>query len=474
MRQGCLQLVLKRAKPAAARKILTQWLAAPVLMALALSAVAHAESEPVLDAAQLVDPALLSGPGWRVHPEVQVRGYQARFRVHTDWGEFEADGVDLLALRVSEMPALEALNRTGVSQVLLESSAEQLGEPASAVAAIAQNPVTTVAGLPEGVARYFSQRWEKLRGRAYRLGDRGHRLVMQDGSPYDDPEGPMGAAGRAPSGPERNWWQKRGREMGKLARQEIGYPAARAALAERLAVDPHTRHPLIAPRLDALAWAETTGRLASGEALAMIAGPARDVLSQSVEVNDWVLEAAPEQVRQRNHEALAEHCLDERLLRAFINDRAYTPTLQTEFTQLYAQLAPAAGCEALIETALMAEDEVQARFVVNAMKMTSHALGREAHGGRFVPQGALLAYQTPSGEFVLPLAVDWLSWTPEIQGWFDLPTIGGRSKRTLLVSGTISPLAQAELTERGWSQVSGLPYPGAPPYRRALQLAAQP
>ena len=36
--------------------------------------------------------------------------------------------------------------------------------------------------------------------------------------------------------------------------------------------------------------------------------------------------------------------------------------------------------------------------------------------------------------------------------------------RTLLVTGAISPRAQRELTERGWSLVPHLPYPGAPPY----------
>jgi hypothetical protein len=366
MRQSGVQLVLIRATARPCPTLLRPLLAAA---ALALAPAAWAEAEPVLDAAQLVDPSLLSGPGWRVDPRVPVSGYQARFRIHTDWGELEADSVDLLALRVAEMPALEALHRASVSQVLVESTADRLGEPVAAVDAIVDAPGRAATGLPRGVANYFSLRWEKLRQRSQKLADRSHRLVMVDGSPYDNPSGPMGAAGLEREGPERSWWQRRGRELGKLAKQEVGYPAARTALAQRLAVDPYTRHPLIVPRLDALAWAETSGRFATGEVLGLVTGPAGEMLAGAVQVNQLVLTEPPEKVKVRNHDLMTGYCLDERLVRAFINDGAYTPSLQTELTDIYVALAPASGCEALLETALMAEDEAQARFIVNSLKL---------------------------------------------------------------------------------------------------------
>lgn len=472
MRQGCVQLVLIRRAARKPRPWSPRRLLVAGFLSLALSAGARAEREPVLDAAELVDASLLAGPGWRVEPRVQVRGYQARFRVHTDWGELEADSVDLLAVRVAEMPALEALHRTGVTQVLVESAAGKFGEPVEAVTAIASEPVRVGKGLPNGVARYFGERWERLRSGTRRIADRSHRLVMQDGSPYDNPTGPLGEAGTDDPAPKRGFWQRRGRELGRLAKQEIGFPAARQSLADRLAVDPYTRNPLIVPRLDGLAWAETTGRLATGEALGLLGGPAGEVLARAIQINRLVLQEPPERLRARNHAILSTYCADERLLRGFLADGAYSPTLQVEFTDLYVKLAPAGGCEALLETALMAGDEAQARFVVNGLRLMLHALGEQSRGGTFVPQGALLAYETTDGEFVLPLAVDWLAWTPQIRRWFDLPTVGNRPRRTLLVAGAISPKAESELTERGWSLVQRPPHPGAPPYRRGLDFAA--
>ena len=57
----------------------------------AANAVAAVEDEPVIPAAELVSPALLAGPGYRVDPIAEVRGFQARFRIQTDWGEMEAE-----------------------------------------------------------------------------------------------------------------------------------------------------------------------------------------------------------------------------------------------------------------------------------------------------------------------------------------------------------------------------------------------
>ena len=447
-------------------------LLAAATLAFAFASAARAEEEPVLDAAQLLQPERLSGPGWVVESRVPVRGYQARFIVRSEWGDFEADSVDLLAVRIAEMPALQKLHGTGVTAVLLESAGERAMEPVQAMGAIARQPVRTATGLPRGVARYFSERWEKLRSRAGRLGERGRDLVMESGSPYDNPDGPMGASGDDSPRHERSWWQRRGRDVSREAKRQVAVPKARQSLARRLGIDPSTRHPLIAPRLDALAWAEATGRFATGEALDLLGAEAVDIMSQAMQVNRLVLESPPEVVRERNRALLAVHCGDDRLLDAFVRDGAYSPNLQTQFTDLFVALGAAGGCEALLETALMAGDEPQARFIVNGLRLLSHQLGEEARGGRFVPQGALLAYETPSGEFVLPLAVDWLAWTPEIRRWFELPAIDTRPRRMLLVGGAMSPLAQRELTTRGWSLVSRLPYPGAPPYRRPLDFAS--
>lgn len=430
---------------------------------LATSHRAHAGKDITADS--LVGPEWLSGPGWQVSPRAEIRGYQARFVIHTDWGTLHADSVELLALRVSEMPALRALHAQDISDALAATGARRVSEPTRAAGNIIRQPLRTVTGLPRGITHYFGDRWRRIGKIAQRLADDSREALTEDGSAFDAVAGPLGAAGQAQRH-DRSWWGKRGREVNRLIKREIGYSATRRALAEQLGIDPYTGNELITPQLDAMAWAQTGGHWASGQALALVAGPAALLAGYATQVDRWVLSTSPEQVRERNRLLLTQWCPDDRLLRDFLRNGAFTPALQTALTDQLAILAPAAGCEALLETALMADNEAQARFVVADLRLLASYLGDASHKGRVVPLGALMAYETTTGEFILPLAVDWMSWTTQLQQWFDAPINRQRRDRTLLLSGGLSPKAQRELTRRGWSLVPRLPYPGAPPYKR--------
>ena len=141
------------------------------------------ESEPTLAAASLVIPALLNGPGYRVRPSATVHGFQASFVIETRWGALRADSVELLAIRVSEIPALEALYSESVTQALIKSGAMAVAAPVRAVVNVARQPETTLRGLPGGVWRFFSERAIKLAQQAKRLGSRVDQRISHDGSP---------------------------------------------------------------------------------------------------------------------------------------------------------------------------------------------------------------------------------------------------------------------------------------------------
>lgn len=436
-----------------------------LLIASLLFIATPAWAEREIAAASLVKPELLAGPGWRVQPRAVLRGYQARFVIETDWGILHADSVELLALRVSEMPALAALNDHQVTAALKDAGGEPFLASYSSVNTIRQRPLATVTGLPRGIARYFGERWQRIAHSSQRLADRSRRVITEDGSPYDDIDSPMAAASASTHHDEATWWSRRGKEVAGLIKSEAGFPAAKRRIAEQLGIDPATGNELIIPRLDGLAWAQASGRFASNEALGLLAGPIGPALAYAVTIDRVVHQDAPEQIAERNSARLAPHCHDPQLLRAFLRQRAFTPSLQTALVDLFLQLAPSSGCEALLETALMADDEAQARFVVTDLRLLAHYLGPESIGGKIVPQGAMIAFETKTGEFLLPLAVDYMTWTAPLRPWFDLPNISRNRYRTLLVSGALSPQSQRELTQRGWSIVSRLPYPGAPLYR---------
>jgi hypothetical protein len=434
------------------------------LLALHALIPAHApayEREPVLEAATLVSPSLLNGPGYSVAPQARVVGYQARFLLRTRYGEIEAESVEMLAVRIAEMPALDAVHSARASEVFARSAALAAQSRGSALAQVARHPLRSIAGLPQGVARYFGKRLRKLGERAQKLADRAERGLSQEGDPYDQVDGAM-SAGRA-SGGARAWHAKPRRELLNLGKGELDFGRARRQWAQRLGVDPQTSNPLLRPRLDALGWVAVGGDRSAALAFAALGATGTQVLDLGGKVHEAVWQLDPVDLRARNRSRISRWCGDETLLRRFLAHRAFNAQLQTALVEATRAIAPERGCDALLETALMAGNEQEARFLVNALRLIRHHLGDRARGGTLRPLGATLAFRSADGELLLPLAVDYLSWTEQMRRFFDAEHVATKP-RTLLVTGEISMRAQRELTRRGWSLVPHLPYPDSPPY----------
>jgi hypothetical protein len=428
----------------------------------AAGAATRHEQEPVLDSAELVAPSLLHGPGFAVEARAPVVGYQARFTLRTRYGVLTANSVEMLAIRVAEMPAVEMLHAQPITSLMSKAASERMQEGTRSLAGIARRPLRTLANLPRGVARYFGKRLEKIGNRAQKLGDRARRRITEDGNPYDDARGVMSATRERTSEP-RHWYDKPRRELRNLARGELDHAGARREWARRLGVDPETSNPLIIPRLDALAWAAVGAQQATTLALANWGGGISTALAQGSRIHDAAWSLEPQDLRARNRARISTWCQDERLLRRFLHHRPFSAQLQTALSEALRSLQPAQGCSALLETALMARNEQEARFVVNAISLLRHQLGSTEQGGQFVPIGAAIAYRSSDGHLLLPLPVDLLSWSHQVEQLFDL-RIMRTTSRTVLVTGSISMRAQRELTARGWNLIASLPYPDAPPY----------
>jgi hypothetical protein len=427
---------------------------------------AQAELEPVVDAASLVQPALLSAPGVELDPHVELRGHMARFRLDTPFGPLVADSVELLAEREAEMPALAALDRVTRSEAFVDAAGNRIAATARALAHIALHPVESVLGIPAGVARYFGQRLRSVGDRAQKLSDRAARELGSEGDPFPDDSGPMIDAGAPEEGTQRarkRWYHRVGNEVEREAKRQIGYNQVKRELAARLGIDPYTRNPLIQQRLSSLAWVGSGGHFGAGSALGAVGGVGADVLAQGGRINDIVWKTSPGDLRALNLARVQAWCGDRLLARWFLRRGAFSPTLQTGLVDALDALRPAGGCDALLELAMTADSELEARFLVNAMRMLAAHLGADAAGGSLRPVGAGLAWETVQGEWLLPLPVDRLSWTGDLRAFLDRREFR-IERKTVLIGGDASLLARRGLAQRGWNVVVRAPWPGAPPY----------
>jgi hypothetical protein len=235
-----------------------------------------------------------------------------------------------------------------------------------------------------------------------------------------------------------------------------------------LGVDPNSTNPVLNAMLDSLAWAAVGGNFSAGEALGAVTGTAAMVISDTGQLNQYVLQQEPEQLRETIHKRLLKFCSDDDSIRSFLRRGAFTDTLRVSLTESIEKLGVTEGCNELIELAATTRAEVEARYLSDALKVIRHKVSTPS-GGRLLVLGAALAWRTPEGAIVLPLPVDYLTWSHDIGDFFDQEAFAVRDK-TVLIAGEASMTAQRKLTERGWNLGMRAPYEGAPKF--ALEAAS--
>ena len=337
------------------------------------------EPEPVLTAPELVPPPLLSGPGYRVIPEVTVRGYMANFLIDTKFGPLRAESAELLSVRVAEIPAIETLDRASKSGAFAHAIAERGRKTGTAIAHVIEHPIDTITGLPAGVGRYLSSKWKTWTDRAQSVSDRSTKEFENKGDPFRAPPGPMTANrdtppddANLPEKKSRAWYARAGSEAERETKRYLKYSNERRDMAKLLNVDPNTSNKLLNETLDDLAWAAVWGNFSAGAALGEVVGTAADVITWTGRLNQYVLEKTPEDLREENRVRLAKFCSDDFAVRQFLRRGGFTDTLRTALSQSYEKLKPEGGCNELVELAATTRGEVEARYLTDALKLIQH------------------------------------------------------------------------------------------------------
>ena len=158
---------------------------------------------------------------------MQTDGLMALFAIRSNVGNFNAPGLEMLRIRVAELPAIAQLQQTSKTGVFAKSVAKNAVRPVTAAGQMVMNPVETVKGLPGGVQRFFG-----------RVGA-GAQQITQAATDSEQTGGE-----RATTMASR---------IGKTTKDILGYEQERRELAKQLDVDPYTTNPVLAPLLDEIA-----------------------------------------------------------------------------------------------------------------------------------------------------------------------------------------------------------------------------
>ncbi len=387
-------------------------LSAPDLLAAALPSV---EPMPTLDSAALAPPGLFNGAGYTVDATAPVVGYMGQFTLRAPAGTFNADGTEMLAIRVGELAAIAQLGQLSQSGVFADALAASAVKTGAAIGQAVMNPIETVVGIPAGVGRFFQSARTTI-----------SRATESTGSSSQ-------SAG-----------------TGDAAMDLLGVNKAKRRIAKQVGADPYTTNPVLAKQLDDLARAAFAGGVSLDVALAVSTAGVATAISATATVSNLVWDKSPEDIRTINEQKLAAMGVGADTVRAFVTNRWLTPTLSLPFVEHLAQMPAAKGRAAVVALAGTVASEGEARFMVNAVSM-ARQIGTERDPVVALDLvGRILVVRTRGGRLEVPGPVDYVVWTEPVKTFAVRKELKG-ARRNILVTGIASARAREGLQATGWT-----------------------
>jgi len=386
------------------------------------------EEPPVINATDLLPANALSGPGFSVQPQVPTNGAMGQYTIVADAsvfrgnaGTYYVESLDLLKIRLSEIPAiaqLENISEAGVFTKALASSAER---PVADAANMVMHPMDTVTGLPSGIGEFFD------------------RVGAGAGQIYSSATSSPGSGEAAG-------------EAGNATLTALGYDQVRRDLARKLHVDPYSSDPILTKELNKVAWVMFSARMTVD--VAMMAVPGSMIIT-GVEFTDDLVYQVPKAdlilfVRKKLHNL----GLSQAEIAAFTANSAIPLSLQVAAVKDPEGLGNIPGRHAAAVVLGNVMTEYQARFLVTSLKMINQWSQQQSPITRIQIPGVLVAHDQ-NGTVIMPAPVDYVSWTQRIAGFATAPQLLSMQNRVLWITGKMTPLARQQLAANGWSGREG-------------------
>jgi hypothetical protein len=386
------------------------------------------EAPPVVNVADLMPATPLSGPGYAVQPQAPTNGAMGQYTIvadpsvfHDDAGTYYVESLDMLKIRLSEIPAIAELDGMSNTSVFANALATSAVRPVAAAGNMIMHPMDTVTGLPSGVGDLFGR---------VSMG------AQQIASSASNSFGSGKAAGQA----------------GNATLTALGYDQVRRQLAHELHVDPYSSNPILTKKLNHVAWVMFSARMTVSAA--MMAVPGSMIITAVTVTNDLVYQTPRADLIILVQKKLKSFGLSQEEIVAFSSNAAIPLSLQVDAVKDLEALGNIPGRRAAAVDIGNMMTEYQARFLVTSLQMLVQWGQQQAPITRIEAPGPLIA-RDQNGATILPAPVDYLSWTPRIAGFATDPQLMTHRHRVLWITGKITPLARQQLAANGWSVREG-------------------
>jgi hypothetical protein len=294
-------------------------------------------------------------------------------------------------------------------------------QPLESAGHMVMNPVDTVTGLPSGVGRFFD-----------RVGSGVGR--MWNSEPIPGTGGEEGGVGTA-------------------TRDVLGYEQERRELAKKLGVDPYTTNPVLARKLDEIATTAFRARVGVNTAISVFV-PASIILTGVRTMDNLVWDTPRGDLIVRVENKLQEFKVSPTQRTLFLNNPAVPLSLQVAVVENLGRLANVQGREDVIWQMGTVATESQARFISTSVRMLAEYHEKQKPITVMAAPGAVMG-RDQAGALILPVPVDYLSWTERVAYFAKNPKLQAAPRRLLWITGGMSPRAKKEFEANGWAIHAG-------------------
>ena len=379
------------------------------------------EAEPVLNAKDLATPDLLKGPHFTVDLKVPVKGFLERFTIRSTYGTFEANGLRMLPIRVNEVEAIAKLDELSRTKEFADAAGRAIARPVTSTVNMLVHPVDTITGFPDGVARLFDR--IKL----------GSERVYQ------------AATAPGQSGGERA--TEASKRVGMATITALGFEKERRDLAKSLGVDPYTTNPVLSEKLTDAAWVAFSGRFVIQTATSILV-PYSMAMSAVTITNTSIYDTPAADLINADTAIFNETGATEQQVQALMQNQQYSLSVLTDLALAIRRLQGVPGRDAVVIFAAAARTQVETRFMAGAVGMLARYHEAVAPIVQISAPGPILG-RTEAGALVVPMPVDYISWTERVARFPQRPDIQA-PEHVGFISGRLSPLANKEFEKRRW------------------------
>ncbi len=378
------------------------------------------ETPPTLSAAAILKPEFAAGNGFTVRDAVTTYAGRNGYLINSDYGTFAADGNVMLVRRVAEIGAITKLREVSRTDEYAKALGSAAASPLLVAKDLITNPVSTVTGVPRGLWKFVNRAGQALK----------ERTEGRQRSQYEDSN----------------------------AAQLIGFAKAKRVVALQLGVDPYSSNEALQRELNGVSWAAYAGKVTFTIATMPVGGGLGLALTASGVTNTFnqaIRDQSPGDLRLASLKRLLAMDVSREDADSFLNNTAFSPTVQTALVLHLEALSAAANRSSFVR--LANEESVtegDALFFLSTSRLLAELQSRGRNIARLDTIGALPIAFGDDGTLIVALEWDYAAWTENAANFvaqLKAAKFDGKAPPSMLIAltGDASPLTQTAVQKAG-------------------------